>query len=203
MDKKIIFISRILVVCMSLGLFFSSITSIDVVAANFNLQEYETVIEQVNTTYNKKFAITDSDAFTQNVCNKITPKEFEEMLICNAIHENAVQTNIEVIVPQTRATNEVIKYSVPITYGSWESRLNARIETTFFSTGTPKFIRYIDAGYAWDDNWTTWLFKAHEMKCESFSSSTCKVSYKGYWTIPRTGVTDLTYLTYNITYYAG
>lgn len=35
------------------------------------------------------------------------------------------------------------------------------------------------------------------------SSTTCKVKYNGNWVIPSTGVEDLTYITYRITYTAG
>ena len=56
------------------------------------------------------------------------------------------------------------------------------------------------AGYAWDDNWSTWLFRADDITCTEFSSKKCKVQYKGYWTIPSSGLTDLVMYTYSITY---
>jgi len=142
--------------------------------------------------------------FKNTICNKLSPLEFENMLVQDAIaiQETPLEDNIELIIPisKSRARNEVIKYSKTITKGNWNSMVSARIETTFFSTGTPKFIRYIDAGYEWNPNSTKYTFRAMTTELESFSSSSCKIKYTGNWVVPATGLADLTYTTYHITY---
>lgn len=184
---------------------FISLLPIEALATSneYYHEDYQDIIDKVNAEFDKNIAITNEDAFMENVFNKMSPEEFNNLLIGNLAQEDSAIPDDETIgVPTITpfVAPEVIKYSTDISFGSWTSRLNARIETIIGANGTNSFLRYVDAGYAWDANWTTWLYYAYEMSCTSFSSSSCKVSYKGYWTIPKTGVTDLTIVTYNITY---
>lgn len=199
MNNKITFQSKIMILCVTLSFFLVSIPTINVMAANtYSVDDYEKVIKQVNEHYNRNFAITDIVLFEENICNKVTLKEFEDMLTANSLQTLPKEYNISTAIPEHQYRASAIKrYYAPIKHGDWESRVNVRIETN----STPAFVRYIDAGFMWDDNATTWLFYAHTIQRESFSSSSCEVSYKGYWQIPKTGLTDLTDITYYMTYY--
>lgn len=188
--------SKMLIICIAFSLFISSISTMNAMAATSSIEDYKKVIEFVNEKYNQHFDITDTNMFNQNVCNKVTLDEFEAMLISNASQGLPVEYNIEVTAPDIQARASNVYYYAPISHGSWSSRVNAFMEVD----STPAFISFISAGYLWSSDSTSWYFKPYEMKCLSLSSSSCKVSYKGYWTIPKTGLADLTEITYTITY---
>lgn len=185
---------------------FISLLPVEALAASYEyyFEDYQDIINQVNAEFDMNLAITNEDVFMENVFNEMSPEEFRNMLTGNMAQENSAvpdDETIEIPIIAPLVAPEIIKYSVDISYGTWSSRLNANIETIIGVSGTNSFLRYVNAGYAWDANWSTWLFYGNAINCISFSSSSCKVSYKGYWTIPKTGVTDLTLLTYTITYY--
>lgn len=199
--KKVI--SKIVVFCMTLGLIFCPITSMKAIASNYSIKSYEAVIDQVNEMYDTNIAITDFDLFSQNVYNKITPEEFMSLLTNISTDDGSAKSSVEVSMPSTRATNEVVSYYAMVNHGNWSSQVFADIETTFFTDSTPKFIRFVGAGVDWNANSSSWTYKPRAANCESFSSTTCKVKYNGNWVIPSTGVEDLTDITYRITYTAG
>lgn len=196
-------ILKILTFCMTLSLIFCPITSMKTIAANYSLENYESVIVQANEMYGTNIVITDLNLFLQNVYNKMTPEEFMSILAKISTDNRSVKSNVEATIPQTRATNEVVSYYVTVNHGNWSSQVFADIETTFFADSTPKFIKFIGAGADWNGNSPSWTYRPRTADCESFSSTTCKVKYNGNWVIPSTGVEDLTYITYRITYTAG
>lgn len=194
------YLSKLLVICIVIGFSVYYMSPIAVNAASYSMADYETVIEHINTTYGKNIDIVNLNLFMQNVYNKITPSEFEQILIGNTSQRSNTDHKYNVSDSPSRARNEIVMYKSPISYGNWVSEVSAKIETTFFSDSTPKFIKYIDAGNAWNDKSPNWMFRLHLKNLVSFSDTSCKVSYKGYWMIPLTGVADTAYLTYNITY---
>lgn len=196
-------ISKILVFCMALGLIMCPITSMKTIAANYSLENYKAVINQANEMYGTNIAITDFNLFLQNVYNKISPEEFMSILTNISTDNGTIKSNVEAAMPQTRATNEVVSYYATVNYGNWSSQVFADIETTFFTDNTPKFIKFVGAGADWNGNSPSWTYRPRSADCESFSSTICKVKYNGNWVIPSTGVEDLTYITYRITYNAG
>ena len=197
---------KIFTIYVIFSLLIGTLFPTKVIASNSDIHEYQEIIEQINSEYNSQFAIIDINAFRNTIYNQLSPSEFKSMLIKDAIaiQKNPLEHEIEmnISIPKTRARNEVVIYPYTVTSGNWKSKVSARIETTFFSTGAPKFIRYIDAGYEWDANSTNYTFRAMHIELESFSSSMCKVKYSGNWVVPATGLSDLTYKIYNVTYRA-
>lgn len=169
--------------------------SVDVRALSiYTMEDYTCVINNINTEYGLNIQITDMDTFNKNIFNVISPGEFENMLLSSSTE---VPSELSL-----RAAPIEKKYYADIFHGTWQSRLNGVFLMNYnASDNSPYFISLVSAGCAWDDNWTSWLFKAESIVCTSFSSSSCTLSYNGCWMIPATGVTDLTWITYTITYY--
>lgn len=202
-----LFKSKLFITVIAIGIIFTSLAAkpMKVEASSYELEDYEVILREVNATFNQHFAITDNVIFAQNIVNKVTPSDFKQILINNCQQDLPKEYDIkaEILPHLTRAgRNEIVNYTADISHGNWQSSVNARIETTFFDNSSSKFVRYIDGGSLWNSSANIWLFRVSSVNCTSFSSTTCKVSYKGVWAIPSTGVADLTQLTYNITYYA-
>ena len=179
---------------------FSSVVSAD--NNEYDITKYYDAINLYNKDFHHNIAITDEEAFITNICAKISPEDFYDFLIYTIPEDTlpaAFNEGTDMRTTARSAENELVKYYADIEKGEWKSRLNAVIETKYLSSGSSVFVRYVSAGYAWDDNWTTWLFRADNITCTEFSSKKCKVQYKGYWTIPASGLTDLVLYTYNIT----
>lgn len=205
MIKKRTFIIKILVMCLNICLLYGGISSLKVNASEFNIENYKNVIEKVNILYNTKFAITDMDSFISNICNKMEPEEFEKILMEDAANIQNAPTEVKIEAKEMRPSiragrNEVVEYTALITQGSWGAVCYALIETTFFSTGSPKFVSYRGGGVKWNDTDTTYNFKTSSVQCVTIAPTNCYVMYKGFWKIPATGIADLTSRTYYITY---
>ncbi len=56
---------------------------LEVNAEEYSIENDQAVIEQVNEVCDSNYAIINEEAFRANICNKITPEEFETMLTQN------------------------------------------------------------------------------------------------------------------------
>ena len=198
MRKKVV--NFVMVVMMVLCCFSSEVSAEN---NEYDISEYYDKIELYNEIFHRNIAITDKETFVANICTKMSSEDFYDFLICTTLADTIqvpFDEGIDMRDTARSAENELVKYYADIEKGEWKSRLNAVIETKYLSSGSSVFVKFVSAGYAWDDHCSTWLFCADDITCTECSSKKCTVKYKGYWTIPSSGLTDLVLYTYNITY---
>ena len=87
---------HIFTIYIAISLLICTVFPIKAGASNFDIIEYQKIIEEVNTKYNRQFHITDLITFKNTICNKLSPLEFENMLVQDAIaiQETPLEDNI-------------------------------------------------------------------------------------------------------------
>lgn len=190
-------LSIFLLICLTFSYAYAS--------DQYTYNDYQKVIDRVNSEYGLALVIEDKDAFTQNVYNVITPSDLYGLLSARPSNSDfsTVQQNTP-IKPSNYSImarpNENITYKASVVNGSWTGNVYATIETKFYADNHSTFVRFINAKGEWPSGDTNYRFKATGARCLSCSSSECTVKYQGVWGVPATGVIDTTLYYYTITY---
>lgn len=161
------------------------------------IDDYQKVISEYNKEYGTDLQIQDKNLFYENVYNQVTPSDLYDSLRQAPRYEKNVSDVKKGIVRSY--PSETITYKNTV-YTSRGSIVFFADIYTQFAGEKGSFVKFSGAGTLYDKNANYFVFRGMSYDVVSFSSKSCTVRFKGTWVIPRTGISDLSYETYNITF---